>query len=167
MAELVRLPRLGANVAEGTVGVWHVGEGETVQPGDPLVEIITSKATFDVESPAGGALLKVCAPAKSNVPVAYILCVVGAADEAMPDVTAENERLMFEFREAVVGEKAAAGDRGRAGIRATPGGRRLAKAENVDLGDVPPGPGSNVIREEDVRRFLRYRRKDGEANSEW
>ncbi len=159
MTTLVRLPRLGANVSEGTVGKWHVAEGQPVGPGEPLVEIITSKAVFDVESPLNGVLLKVVAPERSIVPVGYVLAICGEPGEALPDVEAENAKTVAEFRRAAEATGAGAARPDRPRIRATPGARRLAGREGVDLGDVPPGGGSGVVREEDVRRFLSFRRE--------
>ena len=158
MAEAVRLPKLGANVTEGTVGLWHAAEGDAVRAGDALAEIITSKATFDIEAPADGLLLKICAPERSNIPVGYVLGIVGASGEALPDVAAENDALMARFRQAALAA-GAEDEPSRATVRATPGARRLAKAEGVDLGDVPPADGKSVVREEDVRRFLDVTRR--------
>lgn len=159
MATLVRLPRLGANVSEGTVGTWHVAEGEQVAPGEPLVEIITSKAAFDVEAPTDGVLLKAVAPERSIVPVGYILAICGDPGESLPDVEAENAKAIAEFRRAAEASGPGVDRSDRPRIKATPGARRLAAQEGVDLGDVPPGGGSGVIREEDVRRFLSFRRE--------
>jgi len=154
MAHWVRLPKLGANVVEAMVGAWRVADGAHVRVGDPLVEVITSKATFDVESPVEGVLLSILAPEKSAAPIGFVLAVMGDAGEATPpEAAAENARLLSEF-----GASSDHGDGAlrRAEIKATPGARRLAKAESVDLGDVPPGE-SGVIREDDVRRFLHFR----------
>lgn len=152
MTKLVTFPKIGANVVEGTVGVWRRREGESVRAGDPLVEIITSKATFEIESPAHGVLRKVFAPEKSNVPIGYILGVVGGADDEIPDVCAKNERLLADFR-AQAGQ---AGDGGskeqHARIRATPGARRLARELGIELTDISPPLGRNVITENDVKR---------------
>jgi len=152
MATRVRFPKVGANVAEGAVGVWHKDEGESVSEGDPLVEIVTSKATFDVESPAEGVLRKILAPPKSVLPVGYILCVIGTADEILPDVAAENERLLAEFRASARGGAGEVPGAKRT-LRATPGARRLARQLGIDLAAAVPSEGSGVIREADVRRL--------------
>lgn len=155
MVELIRLPKLGANVSEGVVGQWHVREGDAVAKGDALVEIITSKAAFDVEAPENAAMLQILVPEKSVVPVGYILALTGSPGETAPAASAENEELLAAFRQAAFGAGPAAF--GRTLIRATPGARRLAKAEEVDLGDVPSASEIGVICETDVRRFLRFR----------
>ena len=151
MATRVRFPKVGANVIEGAVGVWHKAEGDAVSVGDPLVEIVTSKATFDVESPIEGVLRSILAPAKSVLPVGYILCVVGSIGEDLPDAAVENERLLAEFR-ASARTAAAAASGAKRKVRATPGARRLAGELGVDLASVVPSGGGGVIREADVRR---------------
>jgi pyruvate/2-oxoglutarate dehydrogenase complex dihydrolipoamide acyltransferase (E2) component len=149
MAVSVRLPQLAANVEEATVGEWKRAEGEAVRAGEPLVEIITSKATFDLESPADGLLLRRVAPSRSIVPVGYVLALIGRPGEPAPDVAAANEALMSKFR-----SKAAAAEKELpAKLRATPGARRLAKEAGVDLTELPLA-GTDVIREEDVRKYL-------------
>jgi len=152
MARRVRFPKVGANVAEGAVGVWHKDEGQPVSEGEPLVELVTSKATFDVESPAEGVLRKILAPSKSILPVGYVLCVIGTADEALPDVAEENERLLAEFRASA---RSAAGDvpGTKRTLRATPGARRLARQLGIDLAAAVPLGEGGVIREADVRRL--------------
>ncbi len=35
---------------------WHVNDGDTVQAGQPLLEVETSKATYEIESPAAGVI---------------------------------------------------------------------------------------------------------------
>ena len=136
-------------------------EDASVASGDALVEIITSKAAFDVEAPTDGVVLRITAPEKSVVPVGYVLAVIGSPGEAVPQIDAENERLLEEFRNAALAQaETGRVQAGRARMRATPGARRLAKAEQVDLGDVPSSRDNGVICEDDVRRFLRYRRKD-------
>lgn len=158
MAVRVRFPTVGANVVEGTVGAWHRREGERIAAGETLVEIITSKATFDVESPADGVLRTILAPEKSTVPVGYVLGLVGEADEALPDVRAENAEILPAFRARALDENAAAEASRKTGprdtVRATPGARRLARAEGVDIAEIELPPGRNVIREADVKGFL-------------
>ncbi len=154
MAVLARLPQLGENITEGVVGCWRKKEGEAVAAGEPLVEIITSKATFDVESPAPGILRRALAPEKSHIPVGYILAIIGAPEEALPEVAVENERVMAAFRaQALAGPADAAVPRAGT-VKATPGARRLAREGNVDLARIPLPAGRDILREEDVRAFL-------------
>ncbi len=50
MAELVTMPKLGFDMAEGKLVRWVKAEGDTVAKGDVIAEIETDKATVEVES---------------------------------------------------------------------------------------------------------------------
>jgi len=152
MAHFITFPKLGANVIEGAVGVWRKREGDCVRAGEPLVEMITSKATFEIESPVDGVLCRILAPAKSNVPVGYILGIVGAQDEELPDPTAENEQLVAALRAGALEGDPSSYSPMPEKIRATPGARRLAKELGVELAEIRLTSAQEVITESDVRR---------------
>jgi len=48
----VRMPQLALSMTEGTVGKWLKTEGETVQAGEPLVEVLTEKVATEIAAPA-------------------------------------------------------------------------------------------------------------------
>jgi pyruvate dehydrogenase E2 component (dihydrolipoamide acetyltransferase) len=54
MAETVMMPKLGFDMAEGTLVRWVRIEGEPVNKGEVLAEIETDKATVEVESSFSG-----------------------------------------------------------------------------------------------------------------
>ncbi len=58
MAETIIMPKLGFDMAEGTLVRWVKNEGEEINKGDVLAEIETDKATVEVESSASGLVLK-------------------------------------------------------------------------------------------------------------
>lgn len=51
----VTLPELGLGVG-ATLSTWHVREGESVEAGERLVEVVIPGATVDVAAPASGRL---------------------------------------------------------------------------------------------------------------
>ena len=157
----VRFPKFDANITEGMVGKWLKAELDDVKRGEKLVELVTDKATFELEADCDGKLLRIVAPEKSHVPVGYIIAIIGDADEAVPDVSAENERIMREYQDLVVsmGEADAKSSSERRRVRATPAARRLARQAGVDLSEIPSRDGKQVITEEDVKVFLQ--RKEG------
>jgi len=53
------LPELGEGIAKATVACWHAKPGDRVKAGDEVVEVVTDKATFNVESPASGKLVSI------------------------------------------------------------------------------------------------------------
>src|ERR1700733_2514949 len=50
----IKLPELGEGVTEGELVKWLVKVGDDVQPDQPIVEIMTDKATVEVPSPQKG-----------------------------------------------------------------------------------------------------------------
>ena len=58
MAETVLMPKLGFDMAEGTLVRWVKAEGDQVKKGEVLAEIETDKATVEVESSFSGVVLR-------------------------------------------------------------------------------------------------------------
>ncbi len=170
MGDLIMIEKWAENLDEATVSRWLVQEGDEVEAGDALCEIITDKATFEYEAERAGIVKAIYAPARSTVPVGYVIAFVGAADEEPPpDIEECNRRLMAEHRRAaeedleleidLLGRSSRRERRGggrRAGkVRATPAARRLAREREVSLEEIATALGKDdVINEEDVRRFL-------------
>lgn len=65
--EDVVVPRLGADVAAVTLVAWLVEPGARVRDGDPLFEVETDKAVFEVEAETDGTLTEVLAAAGDAV----------------------------------------------------------------------------------------------------
>ena len=55
----VIIPKMGANITEAKLLRWFKKPGETVQDLEPLFEIETSKAVFEVESEYSGTLVEI------------------------------------------------------------------------------------------------------------
>ncbi len=144
MAFRIAIDRLEANIEVITVGPWLKAAGDPVRLGDPVVEIITDKITFEYEAEAEGVLRVIVAPEKSVVPVHYTIGVIAAEDEDLPDYEAENAELLrrldagvdvHEAAQALAGPpRARPAPEGK--VRATPAARRRAKELGVDLAEV-------------------------------
>jgi pyruvate dehydrogenase E2 component (dihydrolipoamide acetyltransferase) len=85
MAETVTMPKLGFDMAEGTLVRWVVEEGQQVEKGAVLAEIETDKATVEVESTHTGVLAKHLVPAGEVVPVNTPIAVIAAPGEKVED----------------------------------------------------------------------------------
>lgn len=76
MAQIIEMPKLSDTMEEGGIASWLKKEGDTVEEGEPLVEIETDKATMEYQSPEGGVLVKILVPAGKgcalNAPIAII-----------------------------------------------------------------------------------------------
>jgi pyruvate dehydrogenase E2 component (dihydrolipoyllysine-residue acetyltransferase) len=89
MAETISMPKLGFDMAEGTLVRWVKNEGENVNKGDVLAEIETDKATVEVESSASGVVRKLLVEAGSVVPIGDPIAIVGSADEKIDEAPAK------------------------------------------------------------------------------
>ena len=83
MAELVTMPKLGFDMAEGTLVRWVKAEGQPVAKGEVLAEIETDKATVEVEAQASGIIHKHLVGEKTTVPVGTPIAVIGEAGESV------------------------------------------------------------------------------------
>ena len=52
-----KLPDVGEGVVEGEIVKWNVKPGDTVKEDEPLVELMTDKATVSIPSTVNGCLL--------------------------------------------------------------------------------------------------------------
>jgi len=81
MSETINMPKLGFDMAEGTLIRWVKQVGENINKGDVLAEIETDKATVEVESPASGVVLQHIVDQGAIVPVNAPIAVVGKEGE--------------------------------------------------------------------------------------
>ncbi len=88
MAQIIDMPKLSDTMTVGTLVKWLKKEGDAVKSGTMLAEIETDKATMELECFFDGTVLKIYAPAGSQIAVGAPLCAVGKAGEIVPDVPA-------------------------------------------------------------------------------
>ena len=158
----VEMPKANENLTEATLDRWLVKEGSEVSLNQPLCEIITDKAKFELPAPAAGVVLKILAPERALLPVGYALCAIGGAGERAPDgLAARNEKLLAAHRglttalEALPAGAAPVPLAGGPAVRATPVARRLAKEAGIDLAEIVKKYALTApVTEKDVRRFL-------------
>ncbi len=83
MADIIEMPKLSDTMTVGTLVKWLKKEGDAVKAGDMLAEVETDKATMELESFFTGTLLKIFAPAGSQVAIGAGLCAIGKAGETV------------------------------------------------------------------------------------
>ena len=81
MATEVLMPRQGQSVESCIIIDWKVAEGDVVTAGQPLCEVKTDKATFEVEAPVAGTVLGIFYPADADVEVLKVIAAIGATGE--------------------------------------------------------------------------------------
>jgi pyruvate dehydrogenase E2 component (dihydrolipoamide acetyltransferase) len=170
MADTVIMPKLGFDMAEGTLVRWVVAEGEAVAKGSVLAEIETDKATVEVESSFSGTVLRHLVPQGTIVPVNTPIAVIGApgeqvaeaapvAVEAAAPVPAKDVEMPPASQPAL--SEPVAVDTGA--LRASPLARRMASDKKIDLRQLRgSGPGGRIVRR-DIEAFLSQLRAEVSA----
>ena len=82
------MPRLGQITDEMEIIRWLKAEGEPVQRGEPLLEVLTDKATVEVESWANGVLRRTFFKAGEKVASGTVIAVITALGELVPIIGA-------------------------------------------------------------------------------
>lgn len=164
MAETINMPKLGFDMAEGTLVRWVKQVGENINKGDVLAEIETDKATVEVESPAGGVVLQLIVNQGDVVPVNAPIAVVGKAGEVVSDQSSVSSKKIAD-------EKPAPPTQGKTDsvsqalsspppsistqsvqspeIKASPLAKKIARDNNVNLAQLQgTGPGGRVVRKD-------------------
>ncbi len=137
-----RLPDIGEGLAEAEVAKWLVGVGDRVTEDQPVVEMMTDKATVELPSPGAGTVVEQRASEGDVVKTGAVLYVletdgrIGAAARA-PE------------REAHASPAPVTPPSEAAGVLAPPAVRKLARELGVDLARVKAsGPGGRISAED-------------------
>ena len=153
MAYDVKLPDIGEGVAEGEIVRWLVKPGDAVREDQPLVEVMTDKASVEIPSPRTGTIEAIRVEAGAVVPVGTVLVSIAVSGSASAPAAAAVGHAAHSSQVAAVAAArpapAAAGASTR--VEATPAVRALAKDLGVALERVTgSGPGGRIS-SDDVR----------------
>ena len=139
-----KMPDIGEGVAEGEIVRWLVTEGQTVTEDQPMVEVMTDKATVEITSPANATIASILHPEGAVVPVHSVIVILddggaGSSSAQAPSAAAAP---------AAVATPAATPVRATGGkVLAAPATRKLARDLGVDLTAVGgTGPKGRVTR---------------------
>jgi pyruvate dehydrogenase E2 component (dihydrolipoamide acetyltransferase) len=158
-----RLPDIGEGVAEGEVVKWLVAEGDALREDQPMVEVMTDKATVEIPAPVAGKVRKIHAAPGQVIPVGAVLLEIElAAGATAPKIASHGDHPPAPKKAAApaaapapaAAAAPAPAFRRPPGQRAlaTPATRRLARESGVDIETVEgTGPGGRVS-DDDVRR---------------
>ena len=149
----VKLPDIGEGVAEGEIVRWMVKPGDAVKEHQPLVEVMTDKATVEIPSPRTGTIASIHAEEGQIVPVGTVIVSIQVAGEAAappsPGHAAAHAGSAATVAATLAPPVPTAPAAGRA--QATPAVRQLAKQLGVALESVSgTGPGG-AITADDVK----------------
>ncbi len=154
----VIMPQMGESIFEGTITKWLKQVGDTVQRDEPLFEISTDKVDAEIPSPAAGVLTEIKVPAGNTVQINTVVGVIGgAAGAAAPAPAAAAPApapAKAEPAPAAAPQEASAAAAAAENVRSSPLVRKIAKDNNLDLGQVPGTGAGGRITKSDVLGFI-------------
>jgi pyruvate dehydrogenase E2 component (dihydrolipoamide acetyltransferase) len=170
-----KLPDIGEGVTEGEIVAWLVQPGDAVTEDQPVVELMTDKATVTITAPKAGRVVEIRGRVGETVPVHTVLVVFdlgapaplapperrspiphanGSTGHATPPAAPPAARPLVAGDVAIV---ESAEPHGESYFNdkplATPSTRKLARDMNVDLRKVPPTGSQGRVTRHDVESF--------------
>lgn len=150
----VKLPDVGEGVAEGEIVRWMVKAGDSVREDQPLVEVMTDKASVEIPSPRAGVIAALHAEEGQVVPVGTVIVTIevaggpataGAGPAAHHATGSAGAASAFTTTTAPAATGA---------IQATPAVRQLAKQLGVTLEGLRGTGTGGRITQEDVQNAV-------------
>ena len=166
----VIMPKLGLTMESGKIEKWHKKEGDKVEIGEVLFEVMTDKVTLEVESYNSGILRKILRTEGEEVPVTEVIAYIGERDEEIPQAESElaaEDKKKVEVKkaeEAAEKVKEVPGISGE-GVKISPLARKTAKEIGIDYKSeriAGSGPGGRIVKED----IIAYSKKKGKALGE-
>ena len=183
------MPDVGEGVAEAEVVEWHVKVGDRVEEDQHLVDVMTDKATIDIESPVAGVVTALAGEVGDTIAIGAMLLVIEvesegeATAEQAEAATVQIEDDMSDAPEPLplgegVGDGGSAADAeetpapsdphpsapspqgGGEKVIASPAVRQRARDLGIDLAEVKPAADGRV-RHADLDAFLAYNAGSG------
>lgn len=169
-----RLPDIGEGVTEGEIVRWFVQRGDRVEEDDPMVEVMTDKATVTIGAPCDGLVDELRFEVGTVAQVGQVILVlapsadskVGEAQRSSRPPAAAVGKLSDQLPGAGLldtdtdtGAETGA-DAGNRRALATPAVRRLAKQAGLDLRRVRGSGEGGRVTASDVRAAARAHGSD-------
>ncbi|CAO3692114.1 unnamed protein product [Umbelopsis ramanniana] len=170
---VINMPALSPTMTQGNIGAWNKKVGDSIAPGDVLVEIETDKAQMDFEFQEEGFIAKILTqPNAKEVAVGQPIAVLvddaddvaafedfsvedaGAApkeEEAAAPAEEKKEESSASKADAPKAEAKSGSSDDR--VKASPIAQKIANERKIDLSQVKgSGPGGRIVKE-DVENY--------------
>ena len=167
MATVLKMPKQGLQMTEGTIVSWLVKEGEQVTQDKPLFEMETDKLTISIDATCSGVLLRILRFEGDVVPISEPIAIVGEAGEDIsallgevssqtgaPAPEAAEDSTQGSSQPAVAPQTAPAPSSREGGSSfATPRAKKLAEEKGLDFHDIPGSGPDGLVIERDVLAY--------------
>ena len=136
-----KLPDIGEGIAEAEIVAWHVKVGDEIAEDQQIADMMTDKATVEMESPVAGKVVELAGEVGDQVPIGSVLAVIeteGADRAAEPADDSKEERPLAD-----------------GAVEATPEQAKEIPVVAVDETPAPPAPAPARSSAHHRRRSLR------------
>ncbi len=170
----VIMPKLGLTMESGKIEKWHKKEGDKVNEGDVLFEVMTDKVSLEVEAYNSGILKKILKNEEEEVPVTEVVAYIGEADEEIPEAppeasgqavsTRDTEEVKEkdDIRPSQAEGKPVKEEGGK--ITISPVAQKLARENNIDITKIAgSGPRGRIVKEDILNNLQSPGGPSGEA----
>jgi pyruvate dehydrogenase E2 component (dihydrolipoamide acetyltransferase) len=150
----VVMPQMGESIFEGTITKWLKSVGDRVEKDEPLFEISTDKVDAEIPAPIAGILTEIKVQEGATVTINTVVATIRGAQTASASEPAAASQV--HPREAASVPRPHIPGHSKAGvpIRSSPLVRRIAKENNLDLGQVAGSGSAGRVTKQDVLGFL-------------
>lgn len=162
MAFEFKLPDIGEGVTEGEIVKWLVKAGDTVKEDQPIVEVMTDKATVEIASPKSGTIEKLLANDGDMIQVGKGLVMIneGGASVSVSSPATETKSALASTAVATKPTSPAPtaqpmqASSNNGSVLASPATRKFARESGVDLASVQGSGELGRVTREDVERSM-------------
>ena len=83
-----KLPDIGEGIAEAEIVAWHVAVGDRVEEDQNIADMMTDKATVEMESPVSGTVVELAGAVGDQVAIGAALVVIETGEAVTDEVVA-------------------------------------------------------------------------------
>ena len=150
------MPALNPGQETGILLEWLKQEGETIEKGEPLMEVETDKANVEVEAEATGILSNISVQPGDEIHVGEVIAMILSEDESAPESIKDDSSTQTAVTENEVKHHSGNSEKmesietvSKNKIAASPKVKQYAKKEGLDLSSVKgSGPGGAILMED-------------------
>ncbi len=150
------MPALNPGQETGILLEWLKQEGETIEKGEPLMEVETDKANVEVEAEATGILSNISVQPGDEIHVGEVIAMILSEDESAPESIKDDSSTQTAVTENEVKHHSGNSEKmesietvSKNKIAASPKVKQYAKKEGIDLSSVKgSGPGGAILMED-------------------
>ncbi|MDQ2893850.1 MAG: 2-oxo acid dehydrogenase subunit E2 [Pseudomonadota bacterium] len=81
-----KLPDIGEGIAEAEIVAWHVAVGDRIEEDQNIADMMTDKATVEMESPVSGTVVELAGEVGDQVAIGAALVVIETEDAVATDI---------------------------------------------------------------------------------